>query len=175
MSLTDVGQSTLLAYLSGVLDAEGSVGIHSNGFTTSVRVLQYNTNRELLLFIKTSLEKLGHGPTGPYLDKKEGTSTSKYRIVRKKDYSKLALQTFEQARDLIGRLPIRQEEKARRKQIAVGTALGQPWAMVQPLVEPLRNAIRVGRDDFVAEAERVSLQSHPVPSLTSSLAEEKRS
>jgi len=156
-------ESTLLAYLAGVLDAEGSVGVHSNGYGTSVRVMYYNTSQELLSFCKTSLEKLGFGPTGPYLDKKKGTSTSKYKIERRKDYWKLALQTFGHVQDLLRRLPIRQEEKVKRKQIALSIPLGQAWTSVKPQVESLRNQIRQERDRFVIEAERVYLRSHLAP------------
>ena len=156
-------ESTLLAYLAGVLDAEGSVGIHSNGYGTSVRVMYYNTSHELLSFVKTGLVSLGYGPTGPYLDKKKGTSTSKYRIERKKDYWKLALQKFGHATNLLRRLPIRQDEKVKRKQLALSISLGQAWASVKPLVEALRNTIHQERDKFVVEAERTYLEHHQIP------------
>ena len=156
-------ESTLLAYLAGVLDAEGSVGIHSNGTGTSVRVMYYNTSQELLIFIKGALEKLGYGPTGPYLDKRKGTSTSKYRIERKKDYYKLALQRFNDAKDLIGRLPILHSEKVRRKQLAISISLGHAWNTVEPEIVALRTEIREERDAFVLEAETVYLLRHPAP------------
>jgi intein/homing endonuclease len=156
-------ESTLLAYLAGVLDSEGSVGIHSNGKGTSLRVMYYNTSQELLFFLKRALEKLGYGPTGPYLDKRKGTSTSKYRIERKKDYYKLALQRFDDAKDLIGRLPIKHSEKVRRKQLALSISLGQVWDTLESQIEALRAEIREERDAFVLEAETVYVQRHPVP------------
>jgi len=156
-------ESTLLAYLAGVLDAEGSIGIHSDGTGTSIRVMYYNTSKELLIFIKIGLEKLGYGPTGPYLDKRKGTSTSKYRIERKKDYYKLALQRFNDAKDLIGRLPILHSEKVRRKQLAISISLGHAWNIVEPRIEALRTEIREERDAFVLEAETVYLRRHPAP------------
>jgi intein-encoded DNA endonuclease-like protein len=156
-------ESTLIAYLAGVLDAEGSVGIHSNGIGTSVRVMYYNTSQELLIFIKSALEKLGYGPTGPYLDKRKGTSTSKYKIERKKDYYKLALQRFDDAKDLIGRLPIKHSEKVRRMQLATSISLGQAWNTVEQQIANLRARIREERDAFVQEAETVYLRRHPAP------------
>jgi len=155
--------STLIAYLAGILDAEGSVGIHSNGTGTSIRAMFYNTNQELLFFIKGALEKLGYGPTGPYLDKRKGTSTSKYRIERKKDYYKLALQRFDDAKDLIRRLPITHSEKVRRKQLALSISLGQAWSTVEPQIQALRTTIRDERNAFVLEAETVYLRRHQVP------------
>jgi len=156
-------ESTLLAYLAGILDAEGSVGIHSNGTGTSIRVMYYNTSRELLTFIKGALEKLGYGPTGPYLDKRKGTSTSKYRIERKKDYYKLALQKFGDAVELIKRLPIKHDEKVRRMRLATSISLGQAWDTVEPQIKTLRTKIREERDAFVQQAEIDYLRRHPAP------------
>ncbi|MDG6991332.1 MAG: hypothetical protein JRM99_07955, partial [Nitrososphaerota archaeon] len=65
-------ESILLAYLAGVLDAEGSIGIWSNRAGTALQVNYYNTRFELLTFIKTALETLGYRPLGPYLDKEKG-------------------------------------------------------------------------------------------------------
>jgi hypothetical protein len=159
-------ESTLLAYLAGILDAEGSVGNHSNGKGTSVRLMYYNTSQELLIFIKGAIEMLGYSPTGPYLDKRKGTSTSKYRIERKKDYYKLALQRFEDAKSLIRRLPILHGEKVRRKQLALSTAFGQAWNTVEPQITALRSEFRNERDAFVQEAETVYLQRHPPEAIS---------
>jgi hypothetical protein len=152
--------STLLAYVAGVLDAEGSVGIYGNGQGTALQILFYNTRLELLDFIKTSIQRLGYEPVGPYLDKKKGTVTSKYKIPRRQDYWKLALARFEQCQDLVRLLPIRHQEKIERKEIAVTISLGQRWATVKPRVEELRKRIRAGRDTFVALAEEVYANRH---------------
>ncbi|HZW84769.1 MAG TPA: hypothetical protein VFE91_02560, partial [Nitrososphaerales archaeon] len=61
-------ESTLLAYLAGILDAEGSVGIYGNGSTTAIQVLVYNTDYDLVSFVRSSWAKLGYRPLGPYLD-----------------------------------------------------------------------------------------------------------
>ena len=142
-----------MAYIAGVLDAEGSVGIYGNGKGTALQVLFYNTRLELLNHIKSGLEKLGYAPVGPYLDKEKGTSTSKYKIERKKDYWKLALARFAQAQNLLEALPLRHQEKVKRKEIALRVELGQNWSTVQPIVGALREAIRRERDDFVIEAQ----------------------
>lgn len=112
-------ESTLLAYIAGVLDAEGSIAITSNNRGPSIQVLFYNTRLELLNFIRSGLKSLGYEPTNPYLEKKKGTSTSKYKIERRKDYWRVSLGWFEQVQSLLKRLPIRRKEKARRKEIAL--------------------------------------------------------
>lgn len=153
--------STLLAYIAGVLDAEGSVGIWGNKVGTALQVQFYNTRLELLVFIKGALENLGYNPLGPYLDKEKGTSTSKYKITRRKDYWKIALAIFGQAQDLLRRLPIRHGEKIRRRDIALSIKLGQLWTSVEEHVVELRKSIRSERDNFVLEAEREYLTRHP--------------
>jgi hypothetical protein len=156
-------ESRLLAYIAGILDAEGSVGIYSNGFGTALHVLVYNTDVELLGFLRRSLATLGYDPLGPYLDKRKGTVTSKYRIERKKDYWKLALARFEQSQHLLRRLQIRHPEKVKRKEIALSLSIGQKWTLVLPMVEGLRNQIRADRDEFVALAEVEFRKKHKEP------------
>jgi len=153
--------STTLAYLAGVLDAEGSVGIYSNGRHIALQALFYNTNLELLIFIKSSLARLGYEPVGPYLDKEKGTSTAKYGILRKKDYWKLALAKFDQVKSLLMVLPIKHPEKIRRREVAVGINLGDCWNSVEPTLIALRKAIRLERDTSVQDAEKQYRLSHP--------------
>ena len=154
-------ESTLLAYIAGILDAEGSIGTYDNNGGTSLQGLVYNTNLELLVFIKASLERLGFHTLGPYLDRKEGTSTAKYGIVRRKDYWKIALAISGEVQDLLRKLPIRHQEKVLRKGIALSIELGQKWASVEPRVVALRGGIRGGRDAFVALAEAGFKRTHP--------------
>ena len=153
-------ESTLLAYIAGVLDAEGSVGIWSNKAGTALQLQFYNTRMELLVFIKGALERLGYDPLGPYLDKEKGTTTSKYKITRKKDYRKIALAIFDQVQDVLRILPIRHAEKTQRRDIALSVELGQPWTSVEHRVVALRTSIRSERDAFIAMAEREYLRRH---------------
>ena len=86
--------TTILAYVSGAWDAEGSVGIFRNANCTSILLSIYNTNTDFLWYIRRILIQVGYHPVGPYLDKKKGTVTSKYKIERKKDYWKLVSRQF---------------------------------------------------------------------------------
>jgi hypothetical protein len=145
-------ESAMLSYLAGIVDAEGSVGIYGNGKGTSIQVLVYNTNLELLGFVKTALGRLGLAPLGPYLDKRKGTTTSKYRITRRKDYWKVAIARFDQSQSLLRRLPIKHAEKVRRRDVALAIQFGAPWVEVGPRVQDLRDSFRTERDSFVIEA-----------------------
>lgn len=94
--------------------------------------LFYNTRLELVVFLKSALESLGYHAVGPYLDKEKGTSTAKYGIMRRKDYWKLALARFEQAKGLFTILPIKHSEKVRRKGLAIGICLEIRGALSSP-------------------------------------------
>ncbi|HXW94584.1 MAG TPA: hypothetical protein VEJ19_02610, partial [Nitrososphaerales archaeon] len=87
----------------------------------------------------------------------------KYRIERKKDYYKLALQKFGDAVELIKRLPIKHDEKVRRMRLATSISLGQAWDTVEPQIKTLRTKIREERDAFVQQAEIDYLRRHPAP------------
>jgi len=156
-------ESTLLAYLAGILDAEGSVGIYSNGNTTALQVIVYNTDFDLVTFVHSAWIGLGYTALGPYLDKEKGTVTTKYGIRRQKDYWKVCVAKFEQAQALLTQLPIRHREKRARKSIALERSIGDSWASVQPEVESLRLSIKSERDSFVREAEMKYLVSHTAP------------
>ena len=87
--------TTILAYVSGAWDAEGSVGIFRNANCTAILLSIYNTNTDFLRYIQRILTQIGYHPVGPYLDKRKGTVTSKYKIERKKDYWKLVIANFD--------------------------------------------------------------------------------
>jgi hypothetical protein len=143
------------------LDSEGSIGIYGNGRGTTLQVLAYNTNLDLLRFVVTAISELGYAPVGPYLDKRKGTFTSKYKIVRKKDYWRIGLVVFEQAQSLLMRLPIRHREKVERKKLALSLRIGDEWSSVEPIVKSLRAFVRSERDKFVAQAEELFVLRHP--------------
>jgi hypothetical protein len=122
--------TTILAYVSGAWDAEGSVGIFRNANCTSILSI-YNTNTDFLWYIKRILIQIGYHPVGPYLDKKKGTVKSKYKIMRKKDYWKLVVANFDESQSLLGRLPLRHSEKTARKTLALSLKRGDKWKDVQ--------------------------------------------
>ena len=153
--------STVTSYIAGVLDAEGSIGIWTNKAGTALQLIFYNTDFDLLTFVKGAMETLGYNPLGPYLDKEKGTTTAKYGILRRKDYWKVALAIFDQVQDLLRKLPIRHSEKVLRKEIALSIRFGQLWTTVEPRVAALRSLIRQGRDGFVEQAESEFRRTHP--------------
>jgi len=107
--------SLTLAYLAGLLDAEGSIGIYPAKLATSLNVIYYNTNLDLMHFILGALRKLGYRPLNPYLDKKKGFRSPGYHIEMKKDYWRVMLARFEECQSFLLTLPIRHKEKIAKK------------------------------------------------------------
>jgi hypothetical protein len=153
-------ENALLAYIAGLVDAEGSVGVFCNGRHTALQLIVYNTDLELVKFFCASISQLGYHPTGPYLDKLEGTVTAKYGIPRRKDYWKAVLARFEEVKSLLQRLPLRHYEKVERKRLALSLELGDSWQLVEPRLTALREGFLRGRDEFVAEARTKFREDH---------------
>jgi hypothetical protein len=153
--------TTILAYVSGAWDAEGSVGIFRNANCTAILLSIYNTNTDFLRYIQRILIQIGYHPVGPYLDKRKGTVTSKYKIERKKDYWKLVIANFDESQSLIGKLPFRHPEKVARKELALLLKRGDKWKEVQARVRFVRRLELEGRDAFVRLAEVTYRRTHP--------------
>jgi hypothetical protein len=150
-------QTITRAYLAGLLDAEGSVGIHPAKKLTSVSAVYYNTNLGLMWFVHRAMSSLGYHPLEPYLDKEKGFRSPGYHIEMKKDYWRVLLARFEEAQAFLRGLPLRHREKIAKRDYAVTLSLGQPWDEVHPRVQAIRASIKLERDSFVAEAEKTYL------------------
>jgi hypothetical protein len=147
------------AYLAGLLDAEGSVGIYPAKFRTSLNVVYYNTNLNLLWFVHRAIKSLRFRPLEPYLDKEKGFRSPGYHIEMKKDYYRVMLARFGECQEFLRGLPIRHEEKCEKKSLALDLVLGQLWKESGPKVDSIRSSIRTARDGFVAEARRKWLEN----------------
>lgn len=145
--------SRLLAYLAGVLDAEGSIGIHPSKESTYLVVAYYNTNLALMKFIHESITKLGHSPLPPYLDKKKGFRSPGYHIEMKHDYWRVLIASFDAAQAFLKTLPLRHEEKVAKAAIALSLPHRASWQSVRQRVVDLKVDIKRQRDEFVALAE----------------------
>lgn len=154
------GVLNIQSYLAGVLDAEGSIGIFENARHVALIISIYNTDLSLLGFVKGSLLTSHYHVLGPYLDKRKGTITSKYKIARKKDYWRVAVAVFEDCQALLRSLPLRHPEKRARKELALSIRKGMRWESVLPQVQSLRDSVRADRDRFVEVARRTYLASH---------------
>jgi hypothetical protein len=150
-------QSVTRAYLAGLLDAEGSIGIYPAKLLTSVTVAYYNTNLDLMWLVHRAIRTLGFHPLEPYLDKKKGFRSPGYHIEMKKDYWRVLLARFEESQEFLLSLPIRHSEKVAKRSLASEIPMGTGWNNVESRVEGVRASIKSARDSFVAEAEAACL------------------
>jgi len=156
-------QRTSLAYIAGVFDAEGHVALWEDKGRTTIGVGFSNTNTELLTFIGFQLRELGYVPGNICINKREGTSTSKYQIQHRKDYWQLLLQRFADCQSLLRVMPIRHREKVQKAEFATSLVYKQAWSEVQPKYAAIRDGIHSERNSFVAEAERIYKTNHDDP------------
>lgn len=143
------------AYLAGLFDAEGSIGIYPAKLLTSLNVIYYNTNLELMQFVFKGIQSLGFRPLRPYLDKKKGFRSPGYHIEMKKDYWRVLVARFEECQRLLRILPLKHPEKVEKRELAIKLEPGQPWKETGPQVQRIRASIKSARDAFVAEAQTI--------------------
>ncbi|HMD79280.1 MAG TPA: LAGLIDADG family homing endonuclease [Nitrososphaerales archaeon] len=147
------------AYLAGLFDAEGSVGIYPAKLLTSLNVIYYNTNLELMWFVHKAITSLGFHPLEPYLDKKKGFRSPGYHIEMKKDYWRVMIARFEECQRFLESVPLRHLEKVQKKNLAASLVLGLSWKETGPRVQAIRSAIKSDRDMFVALAQKKYLDN----------------
>ncbi len=153
-------QRTILAYLAGLVDAEGHISITPDKGNTSLMITVYNTHLELVTFAGNSLSSLGYRPVGPYLDKKPGEFGSKYGIIRKRSYWKVVLGRFNECQSLLRRLPLRHQEKIERQELALSLSFREPWQSVEPRIREIQTSMRKERDKFVESAQEEFIRKH---------------
>ena len=151
-------EKTSLAYLAGLLDAEGSISMCRDKNNTSLMVTFYNTDLSMMNFVVRELTRLGYSPVGPYLDKPRGFVSPGYHIEMKKDYWKVVIARFKEAQSLLSHLPVKHSEKHRKKILATSLSFRQSWEATHSQMEALRAEIHAERDAFVAQA-RSALES----------------
>ncbi|MBI3115807.1 MAG: LAGLIDADG family homing endonuclease [Thaumarchaeota archaeon] len=154
-------ESTMLAYLAGLIDAEGHIRIYANPRTVGIIVSIWNTDTELLGFANKCLKKLGYRPMRPYLDKRKGGKSSGFHIERKKDYWRLQLGRFDEAQSLLRRLPLRHREKVQTKELALSVAKGEPYEHIRAMVASLKKLFDEQTAQFTKQAELEFLARHP--------------
>jgi hypothetical protein len=152
---------TVLAYLAGLFDAEGTIGIYPNARTTSVQVVYYNTDLDLIRCVQKWLGHLGYRALDPYLDKKIGFRSPGFHIEMKKNYWRLMVATFEEAQNLLLKLPLMHREKTAKRNLALSIKKGTLWSDVAPKRDGLRKSVNDEVSAFTKQAEEDYLRRHP--------------
>jgi len=144
---------TMLAYLAGLVDAEGHIRMYPNPRTVGIIVSVWNTDFDLVRFASDCLKRLGYRPMEPYLDKRAGGKSSGFHIERKKDYWRLQLGRFDEAQSLLQRLPLRHREKVERKRLALSVSKGEDYEVIGSKVSSFARSIKEEARQFTRLAE----------------------
>lgn len=145
--------STKLAYLAGLIDAEGHIRIYPNPRTVGIIISVWNTDLDLLWFAFDCLRTLGYRPMQPYLDKRKGGKPSVLGIERRKDYWRLQMGRFDESQSVLRRLPLRHQEKLDRRALALSLSKGEPYDGVRHSVSTLSKSFKDQAREFAKQAE----------------------
>ena len=156
----DSSKSVLLSYLSGLLDAEGSlITTRDRRGKVALFVDYYNSNKALLEWVMNHLEALGYH-CSLRINKRKGTRTRKYGIIHRIDYWQLSAIGVKNIQELIRILQPRHGEKKRRKAIALSVRPGDLYSNVEETNLRVRSQIKAEVSDFVRRAEAEYLEKH---------------
>jgi hypothetical protein len=160
----EMKDSTMLAYVAGLIDAEGNIRIYPNPRTIGIIVSVWNTDKELLEFAHKCLNLLGSRPMKPYLHARIGPIHSGFRIERKKEYWRVLVGRFDEAQSLLRKLPLQHREKVAMTEVALSVTKGDPYEKVADLVSSFKKAVKEERTRYTELAEFECLRTHPIVS-----------
>ena len=153
--------SLVLSYLSGLLDAEGSIiSTRDNRGLATLFVDYYNSDLVLLGWVQESIEKMGYH-TSLRINKKKGTKTKKYGIVHRSDYWQLSAFGTYSIQEFARALSPKHPEKIKKREVALRMVIGAPYEEYEAEIVALRLAIRAEVAQFVERARLEYLAKHP--------------
>jgi hypothetical protein len=168
-------KSTLLAYLTGLLDAEGSVVTTRNKRGGTLLFVSWNnSNLSLLNWMRERLREMDY-PTSLCLNKKKGVRSKRYGIIHRQDYWQLSMSGIPRVQVFLRSIQIRHREKMGRTHIALSVRPGGRYEDVILSVTSLRAKIKEEVKWFVRKAEIEFLNKHPsVPLAGNNLATDQK-
>lgn len=149
----EVGADNFFAWLAGIVDADGSVNVVRSGGYGRIGLAVSNQDRRLLSHIRRELSVAGFHPTGPYVSALRGQVTPGYDIRYNKDMLVLCVQRQAEVLGLLSLLPLKHDEKARRKKLAASCIPRTKWRDLEAKTRAVQEAIRKEVAAFVKEAE----------------------
>lgn len=158
-----VGESgtRTLAYLSGFLDAEGSIVVTRNRRGGIVIFVDYfNEYRPILEWIEDRVHEMGLG-TSIRMNKPIGRGTTGFLLSHNSEYWQMSIFSAKRIQTLVAGLAVRHAEKIARKEIALGVTEGMTYEEIADRVVSLRARIKAEVAQFVKLAETEYLEKHP--------------
>lgn len=156
-----------LAFLAGYVDSEGSLIIsHSSTGNTVFTFLLGSEDYNLLKDIYDKLVELGYHPTLVLAVKK---GTKKGFSTFRNDFWQLGLSRRSEVLQLVQQLPIRHDEKIRRRRLMFEVMNETKWSRVKDKVDTLRREIKRKVEDCIHEAALVYSKKHSEKDVTQNL------
>lgn len=141
------------AWLAGFVDTDGHVGIVRSGVYARFRVAVSSSKRPLLNAVASLMRQDGYHFDGPYRTVGRGYTTKSLGITYNSDHWMIALQRNEEVKTLLSALPLKHQEKAAMKSLAIGSGTAVRWSSVAGQVTNLREEISQQVADYAREAE----------------------
>ncbi len=151
----------VLAYLSGFLDAEGSILVTKNSRAKVVIFVDfYNEDRAILDWIMQTAITMGLG-CSLRVNKPRGIGTTGYHLFHNRDYWQLSVFSAGRIQSFISELSPRHPEKIARRGIALRINGAQKYSNIAEDVITLRQSIKKEVQDFVELAKQKYILTHP--------------
>jgi hypothetical protein len=151
------------AWLAGLIDSDGNVGITKSGAYARFRVAVSSSAKPFLTALSGLMKQDGYHFDGPYRTVERGYTTAKFNITYTSDHWMLALQRNEEAKRLLASLPLRHPEKVAMKSLALKSGTAVKWESIEAQVRSIREEIARRVDEYAKQAEAVyNVRSHRI-------------
>jgi LAGLIDADG-like domain len=155
-------ETRVFAYLSGLLDADGSIIItkdNSEPKKVLVTVDYYNSKKPILEWISRELKSRGFH-CSVRINKPKDYTTKKWGITHRSDYWQLSSYGMDRIQNLVARLKPHHGEKIMRQQLALSVKKGQEFALVEERLRELDRLFYTGVIESLRAAEQLYNQTH---------------
>ncbi len=154
-------EARVLAYLSGFLDAEGSILVTRNTRGGIVIFVDYfNEYRPILEWIRDQVRKTGLG-TSIRMNKPIGRGTTGFLLNHNHEYWQMSIFSANGIQGFIRKLEVRHPEKIARREIALSVTKTMVYRDIAGQVVSLRAQIKADVARFVKLAEETFITKHP--------------
>ncbi|MDE1858436.1 MAG: hypothetical protein KGI26_05170 [Thaumarchaeota archaeon] len=146
-------KSEFFAWLAGLVDSDGSIGIIHDGRYARVNLENANEDLELLEHIKKQLLQVGYFPSGPYKGHPKGHTTPSRNIRYQADMFHLLLQRSDEFKAILSQMKLRHPEKLVRQEFIQQHPKPRLWKRVGAEVESSRQRVESMVNEYVKRAE----------------------
>jgi hypothetical protein len=152
----------LYSYLSGLLDADGSIVVTRDSGVKVTLFLDYcNSDIEFLNMIRSFLINEGY-LCSIRINKRAGFKTQKYHIIHRRDYWQLSVYGIDRVKKLIRKLEPRHREKIFRKKPALSVEKGDLYETFMDVIQSFKEKLQEEIREFAEQCEREYKAKHGI-------------